>query len=287
MNPLLARPSGRGVSMRGTAMQIPSAPSLHVRWLDLCLFPLVAACAPAPSPSSVTPTASGPAQRAAITAYHGLTSTVFAVAWSPDGTRIVSGGNDNTIQVWNATTGQRLVTYTGHLGSVWAVAWSPDGRRIASGGNDSTVQVWDGASAHRLLTFTRHTAPVRGVAWSPDGTRIASASQDGTVQVWDAKSGRHVLIYRCQTAPIWAVAWSPDGVCLASATGNSSDEQQRETMQVWNATTGHLFISYPVPSSAGEASGTFTLAWSPNGARIASGGADTVVHLWSVPLCMP
>ncbi len=77
------------------------------------------------------------------------------------------------------------------------------------------------------------------------------------------------------------------GICIASATGNSSDEQQRETMQGWNATTGHLFISYPVPSSAGEASGTFTLAWSPNGARIASGGADPVVHLWSAPLCLP
>src|SRR6266700_3260534 len=244
MNPLLARPSGRGVSMRGTAMQIPSAPSLHVRWLDLCLFPLVAACAPAPSPSSVTPTASGPAQRAAITAYHGLTSTVFAVAWSPDG------------------------------------------RRIASGGNDSTVQVWDGASAHRLLTFTRHTAPVRGVAWSPDGTRIASASQDGTVQVWDAKSGRHVLIYRGQTAPIWAVAWSPDGVCLASATGNTSDEHPRETVQVWIAVTVHRLMSYPILSSTAYADGTLSMAWSPDGKHLASGGADTIVHFWNAPsLC--
>jgi len=107
------------------------------------------------------------------------------------------------------------------------------------------------------------------------------------VQVWDAASGRHLLTYRGQSAPLWVVAWSPDGVCIASATGNISDEQQRETMQVWNATTEHLFISYPVPSSAGEASGTFTLAWSPNGTRIASGGADTVVHLWSAPLCLP
>jgi eukaryotic-like serine/threonine-protein kinase len=64
--------------------------------------------------------------------YSGHSAGVRTLVWSPDGTRIVSGGNDNTIQIWNATNGQRLVTYTGHLGSIWAVAWSPDGTRIAS-----------------------------------------------------------------------------------------------------------------------------------------------------------
>jgi len=198
-----------------------------------------------------------------------------------DGTRIVSGGNDNTIQVWDATTGQRLVTYTGHLGSIWAVTWSPDGKRIASGGNDSTVQVWDARSGRRLLTSAGHTAPVRAVAWSPDGTRIASASQDGSVQVWDATSGHHLLTYRGQTAPIWAVAWSPTGVCLASATGNTSDEHPRETVQVWNATIGHLLMSYPIPSSTAYADGTLSVAWSLDGKHLASGGADTIVHLWN------
>ncbi len=189
MNPLLARPSGGGVSMRGTAMQIPSAPSLHVRWLDLCLFPLVAACAPAPSPSSVTPTASGPAQRAAITAYHGHTSTVFTVTWSPDGIRIASGGNDSTVQVWDARMGHLLVKYTGHTGTVYTLAWSPDGTAVASGSDDSTVQVWNASSGQRLFTYTCHTAGVRALAWSPDGTRIVSGGNDNTIQVWNATTG--------------------------------------------------------------------------------------------------
>src|SRR5262245_44027618 len=101
----------------------PAASWRRVRWFSVCLFLLVAACTPVPAPSSVTPTATGSALPTKFTAYHGHTSTVFTVAWSPDGTRIVSGGNDNTIQVWNATSGKRLLTYTGHLGSIWAVAW--------------------------------------------------------------------------------------------------------------------------------------------------------------------
>src|SRR5438876_127547 len=89
--------------------------------------------------------------------YSGHTGTISTLAWLPDGTRIVSGSDDSTVQVWDANSG--------HLGSIWAVAWSPDGKHIASGGNDSTVQVWDGASGRRLLTYPGHTAPVRAVVW--------------------------------------------------------------------------------------------------------------------------
>ncbi len=85
----------------------PPTPRLARSMLSLCLFLLVAACAPAPSPSSVTPTATGSTQAATITAYHGHTSTVFAVAWSPDGTRIASGGNDNTVLTARCRCGMR------------------------------------------------------------------------------------------------------------------------------------------------------------------------------------
>ena len=167
-----------------------SAARRHASWLGLCLLLLVAACAPAPAVSSVTPTASGPMQRAAITAYHGHTSTVFAVAWSPDGKLIASGGDDSTVQVWDAITGHLLTKYSGHTGTVYAVAWSPDGRRIVSGSDDSTVQVWDATNGHLLLTYTGHRAGVRALAWSPDGTRIVSDGNDNTIQVWNATSGK-------------------------------------------------------------------------------------------------
>ncbi len=91
--------------MRTTAVQTDHAIRRYVRWLGLGLFLLVAACTNAPDVSPGMPTATGSAQVATITAYHGHTSTVFAVAWSPDGTRIASVGNDNTIQVWDGQPG--------------------------------------------------------------------------------------------------------------------------------------------------------------------------------------
>jgi len=64
------------------------------------------------------------------------------VAWSPDGKRIASGGDDSTIQMWDAATGSTIFTYHGHTNLVWAVAWSPDGKHIVSGSEDYTAQVW-------------------------------------------------------------------------------------------------------------------------------------------------
>ncbi len=85
----------------------------------------------------------------ALTRVHLLTYAVHvdeveAVAWSPDGTRIASGGSfaDQTVRVWEATTGETVFTYRGHWSGVAAVAWSPQGQYLASASYDHTVQVW-------------------------------------------------------------------------------------------------------------------------------------------------
>lgn len=125
--------------------------------------------------------------------YQGNAEPVWSVAWSPDGKDIASGtgaaGNNapvtanNTVKVWNATTGQTILTLPDAHGQSYALAWSPDGTRLATS-DGKLVRVWDAASGKPLLQFTGHSDDVFALAWSPDGTLIASASADGTVQVW-------------------------------------------------------------------------------------------------------
>ena len=66
----------------------------------------------------------------------GHTDEVMTVSWSPDGTRIASGGKDHTVRLWEARTGTQLLVLRGHATDVRSVAWSPDGLALASGSSD-------------------------------------------------------------------------------------------------------------------------------------------------------
>ncbi len=191
---------------------------------------LVSSCgsaSPDSAPSAHSPTPSSHSLGTVLYTYHGHSDGVTSVAWSPDGMRIASGSHDDTVQVWDPTTGGNTLTYRGHSTSVLAVAWSPDGKRIASGNNDQTVQVWDAANGGHIYTYRGHQSPTTSVAWSPDGKRIASAGDDA--QVWDAAGGGHVYTYRGHLGSVIAVSWSPDGKRIASG----SDDH---TVQLWQAT---------------------------------------------------
>src|SRR5258708_35629726 len=146
--------------MRQTARHTREVAWRPFGWVSACLCLLLPFCTTAPVRSPATPLASGQAQGTPLTAYHGHTSTVYTVAWSPNGTRIASGGNDSTAQIWDARTGHRSVAYSGHTGTVYTLAWSPHGPPIASGNDDSTIQIWNATTRQRLLTSTYHPAAI-------------------------------------------------------------------------------------------------------------------------------
>jgi len=115
----------------------------------------------------------------------GHMNCVRTVAWSPCGMKIASGSDDSSIKIWQAETGQELMTLKGHLGMITALAWTPDGRKLATGGTDWTVKIWDSESGECLLTWTGHRRMVSSVCWSPNGCLLATTSWDYDISIWD------------------------------------------------------------------------------------------------------
>ena len=164
-----------------------------------------------------------------INTFQGHIDIVTSVKYSPDGTRIVSGANDNTVKVWNAETGALLNTLQ-VTSVVNAVAYSPDGTKIVSGSDDQNVKVWDAETGALLNTLEGHTRLVNSVGYRPDGTRIVSGSSDNTIKVWDAETGALLNTIEGHSRYVLAVAYSPDGTKIVSGSGDN-------TIKVWSDTS--------------------------------------------------
>ncbi|WP_051027819.1 nSTAND1 domain-containing NTPase, partial [Nocardia higoensis] len=206
-------------------------------------------------------------------------AAVRGVAFSPHGNRIVSGGADDTVRVWDAATGQPIgAPMTGHTGALNSVAFSPDGQRIVSGGEDDTVRVWDAGTGQPVGSpMTLHTGYVTSVAFSPDGRRIASGSRDDTVRVWDATTGRPLgPPMTGHTGWVTSVAFSPDGQRIVSGGFDG-------TVRVWDSATGQP-VGSPI---AGQTVWVTSVAFSPDGQRILSGGGDSPLRLWDAATGQP
>jgi WD40 repeat protein len=198
---------------------------------------------------------------------------VKRLAFSPDGTRLLTGGFDQAVRVWDAQKGTLLLDAKGMMGGESSVALSPDGKRIVAGRGDGTARVIDAQTGTVLLELKGR--PILGntvfssmgvltVAFSPDGTRIVTGGTpgDGTgvASVWDARTGAELLELKGHTGAVMSVAFGPDGERIITGS-------EDRTAKVWDARTGTPRLD--LDASQG---GAACAAFSPDGTWIVTGG---------------
>ncbi|MEL7531680.1 MAG: hypothetical protein AAFN10_10250 [Bacteroidota bacterium] len=101
--------------------------------------------------------------------FEGHSGEVSAIAFSPDGKQIISGGKDKKIILWDIEAGQQLQTFTGHSAKLTALCFSPDAKRILSGSERSEVLLWDIESGQQIRSFVGHESFVNSLVFSPKG----------------------------------------------------------------------------------------------------------------------
>jgi WD40 repeat protein/serine/threonine protein kinase len=109
------------------------------------------------------------------------------LAFSPDGQRLVSAGEDLTVRLWEPTTGQEILPHLkGHTGMIWSLAFAPDGKTVATCSRDGTVKLWNLKVQAEAATLKHHHGQIAAVAFAPDGNVMATAGADGTIRLWRA-----------------------------------------------------------------------------------------------------
>jgi WD40 repeat protein len=132
----------------------------------------------------------------------GLPNRAYALAFSPDGTKLAIGEYGDFIKVYDAASGEEVLSLAGDHTRVLAVAFSPDGALLATGGGEPP-KLWDLATGQELATFAGHTSMVNGLAFSPDGSRLASSSIDGTTRVYAVDVDELVAVARSRLTRWW------------------------------------------------------------------------------------
>jgi WD40 repeat protein/uncharacterized caspase-like protein len=214
-----------------------------------------------------------------IRRFEGPSRGVSAVAFSPDGRFVLTGGSGNAAaQLWDLSTGRNIRSFEGPAPGVSAVAFSPDGRFVLTGGvRDPAAQLWDAASGRLVRRFEGSSPGVSAVAFSPDGRFVLTAgSGDTAVQLWDAYSDRKARRFEgnFRLRGALSATFSPDGRYVLI--GSSGDPAAR----LWDISSGQEIRTF-----GGHAVVVNSVAFSPNGSLLLTGGGEDngTAPLWDLP----
>jgi len=159
----------------------------------------------------------------------GNTGAVNAVAFTPDGLLLITGGEDHMVRIWDTTTGTLQAARDGGVGEINTLALSRDGRTLAIAGASHRLTLWKVTeqstrnSAHIEVEFAAtveaHTGPVQTAAFSPDGKTLATGGSDRIIRLWDVSDPTRpttIALLTGHASAVLTAAFSPDGRTLAT-----------------------------------------------------------------------
>jgi WD40 repeat protein len=194
---------------------------------------------------------------------------VYSVVFSPDGKILASGSSDETVHLWEVSTGKEIARMEGHSSFVSSVVFSPDGKMLASGSSDKTVRLWDASTGKLIASIACHSY-VHTVTFSPDGKMLAFGLDDNTLRLLDVSTGKELACMVGHSYHVNSVTFSPDGRMLASGSYD-------RTVRLWNVSTGKS-----IARIEGHSYHVNSVTFSPDGRMLASGSYDRTVRLWDV-----
>ena len=170
-------------------------------------------------------------------------NAIRSAKFSPDGKKIVTASWDNTVKIWDVSSGTMLMDITGHSDRVQYAQFSLDGKKVVSASYDNTAKVWDAATGALLLDLIGHTSNLSSAQFSPDGKKIVTSSWDCTLKIWDAITGKLLADLKEHTLDIHSAQFSPDGKKIATGSADN-------TAKIWDAENNKLSYTFlPIDSS--------------------------------------
>ena len=194
------------------------------------------------------------------------TDEVNSLTFSLDGTFLVSGSCDKTVNLWDIQTGGVIKTLYGHTGFVWSVSISPDCTMIASGSHDCTIRLWDTQTGECCCVIDGHNSVVRSVSFSPINPKLLiSASDDNTIKQWDIDGHQIGSAYKGEY-----VVFSSDGTHFISW------RQGKRVAMVQDSNSGGVVAK---PKSPGN--GFQYCCFSPDG-KFVAGCDGYTIFIWDI-----